>query len=103
DIKRAYRRLARKYHPDVNPNNKAAEAKFREITEAYEVLGDPAKRRQYDQFGHVGAPAPGAASESGFGGFDFSTFDLGGAGLGDLFSDLFRRSPREAAPHGPAR
>lgn len=52
EIKQAYRRLARKHHPDVNPNNKAAEAKFKEITEAHEVLSDPAKRGQYDQFGH---------------------------------------------------
>ena len=94
DIKRVYRRLARKYHPDVNPNNKAAEAKFKEVTEAYEVLSDPSKRAQYDRFGHqpFGAAYEGAQRPGGGGGFDFSQFDLGGpGGLEDLFSDLFAR------------
>ncbi len=107
EIKRAYRRLARKYHPDVNPNNKAAAGKFREITEAYEVLSNPAKRRQYDQFGHSVAPGPGPGSGtpsgSGFEGFDFSTFDLGDLGFGDFFSGLFRRGRPEAAPQAPTR
>jgi molecular chaperone DnaJ len=94
DIKRAYRKLARKHHPDVNPGNKTAEAKFKELTEAYEVLSDEEKRRQYDQFGHEGyaraaaGPQPGA----GFGGFDFGRVDFGNSGfgdLGDLFSGLF--------------
>jgi len=106
EIKRAYRRLARKYHPDVNPNDKAAEAKFKEATEAYEVLSDPAKRRQYDQYGHQ---AFGAAYEAGQtrgggpGGVDFSQFDFGApAGFEDLFSDLFgRRGPTVEA--GPSR
>lgn len=98
EIKRAYRRLARKYHPDVNPNDKAAEAKFKEVTEAHEVLSDPAKRRQYDQFGHqpFGAAHEGAEGPGGpTGGFDFSQFDFGGAGgVEDLFSDLFGRRGR---------
>lgn len=106
EIKHAYRRLARKHHPDVNPNNKAAEAKFKEITEAYEVLSDPAKRRQYDQFGrqpfsagHEATQRPGA----GPGGFDFSQFDLGGpGGIEDLFSDLFGRRGQEAQT-GPSK
>ncbi len=105
EIKRAYRRLARKHHPDVNPNNKAAEAKFKEVTEAYEVLSDPAKRRQYDQFGHqpLGATHEGAGRPGGAGGFDFSQFDLGGpGGFEDLFSDLFgRRAPTGQA--GPLK
>jgi len=106
EIKRTYRRLARKHHPDVNPNNKSAETKFKEITEAYGVLSDPAKRQQYDQFGHQpfgggheGAQRPGG----GRGGFDFSQFDLGGpGGVDDLFSDLFGRRGH-AAQTGPSK
>lgn len=106
EIKQAYRRLARKYHPDVNPNNKAAEAKFKEITEAYEVLGDPAKRGQYDQFGHqvFGAGAePAGRPGGGPSGFDFSRFDVGRpGGIEDLFSDLLGRH-EPAAPAGPSK
>jgi len=108
EVKRAYRRLARKSHPDVNPSDKGAEAKFKDLSEAYDVLGDPDKRRRYDQLGHEafapGAGAPGPAG-SGSGGFDFGTIDFGASGLGDLgelFSDLFgRRGPGE--PVGPAK
>ncbi|WP_337287655.1 DnaJ domain-containing protein, partial [Candidatus Methylomirabilis sp.] len=106
EIKQAYRRLARKHHPDVNPNNKAAEAKFKEITEAHEVLSDPAKRRQYDQFGHQPFGAGHEATQrpgGGQGGFDFSRFDLGGpGGIEDLFSDLFSRRGQEAQA-GPSK
>ncbi|MFB3819168.1 MAG: DnaJ domain-containing protein, partial [Candidatus Methylomirabilales bacterium] len=94
DVKRAYRKLARKHHPDVNPGDKAAEAKFKEITEAYEVLSDPEKRRRYDQFGADAFREAGARGpEPWSGGFDFSRFDFGMGGgaadLGDLFSGLF--------------
>ncbi|MDH4223986.1 MAG: DnaJ domain-containing protein, partial [candidate division Zixibacteria bacterium] len=76
DVKKAYRKLALQYHPDRNPGNKEAEEKFKEATEAYEVLKDPAKKNRYDQFGHVGV---GAGTGAGFEGFDFGSFDLGDA------------------------
>jgi molecular chaperone DnaJ len=105
EIKRAYRRLARKYHPDVNPGSKPAEAKFKEISEAYEVLSNPEKRRRYDQLGHeaFAAGARGPEPGGGFGGFDFSGVDLGAGGLGDLgdvLSDFFgqREHARASGP-----
>ncbi len=110
DIKRAYRKLARRYHPDVNPGDKAAENRFKEITEAYEVLQDPEKRRQYDLFGPDGfrataGPPPGGPGGAGFGGFDFGRMDFGGAGgdLGDLFSDLFGGGQVHRESAGPAK
>ena len=71
-IKKAYRVLAKKYHPDANPGDKEAEKKFKEASEAYAVLSDPEKRKQYDQFGH--AAFDGSA---GAGGFDFNNMDMG--------------------------
>ncbi|MBI4735859.1 MAG: molecular chaperone DnaJ [candidate division NC10 bacterium] len=105
EIKRAYRKLARKCHPDVNPGDKAAEAKFKEISEANEVLGDPEKRRRYDQLGHevFAAGARGPEAGGGFGGFDFNRVDFGSGGpgdLGDLLSDFFGRRGQPEAP-GP--
>ena len=81
-IKRAYRQLAKKYHPDMNPGDKEAEAKFKEASEAYAVLSDADKRRQYDQFGH--AAFEGGAGGAGGGGFDFDFGDMG-----DIFGDIF--------------
>ena len=84
EIKRAYRGLAKKYHPDVNPGNAEAEAKFKEANEAYAVLSDSEKRQKYDQFGHA-AFDPSAGGGSGFGGFGgFGDFDFG-----DIFSSFF--------------
>ena len=76
DIKKAYRRAAKKYHPDFNPGNKEAEAKFKEVNEAYEVLSDSSKKARYDQFGHAGVD-PNYGGGSGFGGGGF-----GGGGGG---------------------
>ena len=78
-LKKAYRKLAKKYHPDLNPDDKVAEAKFKELNEAYAVLSDPEKRQRYDQFGHAGVDGQGF-DPSGFSGFD---------GFGDIFEDLF--------------
>jgi molecular chaperone DnaJ len=94
EIKRTYRKLARKYHPDVNPEDKTAEGKFKEVAAAYEVLSDQEKRRQYDQFGHEGyaQTAGGSQAGAGPGGFDFSRVNFGSGGVGDLgdfLSDLF--------------
>ena len=90
---KAYRVLAKKYHPDMNPGDAEAEKKFKEASEAYAVLSDPEKKRQYDQFGH--AAFDGGAG-GGFGGFDFSGADFGDI-FGDIFGDFFgggRRSAR---------
>ncbi len=81
-LKKAYRALAKKYHPDTNPDNPEAEAKFKEASEAYAVLSDPEKRRQYDQFGHA------AFENGGAGGFDFNGADFSDM-FGDIFGDLF--------------
>ena len=84
EIKKAYRREAKKYHPDLHPGDKEAEAKFKEVNEAYEVLSDSEKRSKYDQFGHAGVdPNFGAGGGYGAGGFG------GGFDFGDIFSDLF--------------
>lgn len=85
ELKSAYRKLAKKYHPDTNPGDKEAEAKFKEASEAYAILSDADKRRQYDQFGH--AAFDGGAG-GGAGGFDFSGMDMGDI-FGDIFGDFF--------------
>lgn len=99
EVKKAYRKLTRKYHPDANPGDSEAEKKYKEINEANEVLSDPQKRAQYDQFGHVGDMPPGG----GFGGAGF-----GGADFGDLFGDLFGSASggfgrRSGDSNGPRR
>ena len=87
ELKKAYRKLAKKYHPDLNPGDKEAEAKFKEVNEAYEILSDKDKRAKYDQFGHAGVdPNFGAG---GFGGGGFGGFDMGDIDLGDIFGSFF--------------
>ncbi|MFC1559565.1 molecular chaperone DnaJ [Candidatus Margulisiibacteriota bacterium] len=90
EVKKAFRRLARENHPDVN-KSPGAEAKFKEINEAYTILSDPKKKTQYDQFGHVGPEFAGAGQGQGFGGFDFGDIFGGGFGGGGAspFEDLF--------------
>jgi molecular chaperone DnaJ len=119
EIKKQYRRLAKKHHPDANPNDAKAGERFKEISEAYTVIGDPEKRKQYDEMRRLGAftggfgssggprsrpgargPAGGAAGQPGSGNFRFQDFDIGGlGGLGDLFSSIFgnERGGRSAA------
>ena len=99
-IKKAYRALAKKYHPDMNPGDAQAEKMFKEASEAYAILSDPEKRRQYDQFGH--AAFDQGAGGGGFGGFDFSGTDFSDI-FGDIFGDFFggRRTARDNS--GPAK
>lgn len=125
EIRKSYRHLARKYHPDVNPGNKSAEEKFKEISEAYEILGDEKKRKVYDQYGFYsdnippggygpGPSAPAGAPDFDFSGFDFSNMeDFGGGGakaggfgstFRDIFSQIFSREGGHAAEaQGPEK
>lgn len=119
EIKKAYRRLARKHHPDVNPNDKVAEDKFKEVQEAYDVLSDEKKRKVFDRFGYyadnLDADSPfGAGASAGAGGgaagFDFSGFDFtgtgtqsGGSSFRDIFSDLFGGGGGRTAQPEPPR
>ena len=98
-IKKAYRVLAKKYHPDMNPGDAEAEKKFKEASEAYAILSDPEKRRQYDQFGH--AAFEGGAG-GGFGGFDFSSADFSDI-FGDIFGDFFGGGRRGRSSNGPMK
>jgi molecular chaperone DnaJ len=90
EIKGAYRRLARQHHPDVNQGDSAAESRFKEINQAYEVLSNPEKRQRYDRFGHDGVNGTPGGADVGFGGF----------GVGDIFDMFFGGTTREAGPRG---
>lgn len=121
EVRKAYRRLARKYHPDLNPGDKAAEEKFKNVQEAYDILSDDRKRQMYDQFGFYSeqgfpgagpGPQPGAGPNMGFGGFDFSDFftDSGHAAghsnegsFRDLFSNFFGRGRQQSQGRQPER
>ena len=101
EIKKAYKKLARKYHPDMNPGDKEAEEKFKEVNEANEVLSDPEKKARYDQFGFAGVdPSYGAGAGGAGGGFG-GGFDFGD--LGDIFGSFFGGGfgrPAAMAPSG---
>ncbi len=93
EVKKTYRKLARKYHPDLNPGDKTAEMKFKEINEAYEVLSDAKKRSEYDQFGKAAFNG-----SQGFGGFGAQNAGFGTGGFEDIFSDLFGNVRQQHAP-----
>ncbi|MCU0237568.1 MAG: molecular chaperone DnaJ [Acidobacteria bacterium] len=104
EIKKAYRKLARKYHPDLNPGDKTAEQKFKEINEAHETLKDPEKKKQYDLYGSLGAnagPGPGSRGSGNFEGFDFST--SGNSPFGDIFETIFGNMGEPRAQGGQRR
>ncbi len=122
EIKKSYRRLARKHHPDVNPGDKSSEDKFKEVQEAYDVLSDDKKRKVFDRFGYYadnldvnspfgGGGGGGASAGSSAGGFDFSGFDFsntpgqsgGGSSFRDIFSDLFSGGGGSKAQPEPPR
>lgn len=98
-LKKAYRVLAKKYHPDMNPGDAEAEKKFKEASEAYAVLSDPDSRRQYDQFGHAAFDQGGPGGFGGFDGFNFGG-DMGDI-FGDIFGDLFGGGRRRGGSQGP--
>lgn len=119
EIRKAYRRLARKYHPDVNPGDKAAEEKFKTLQEAYAILSEPKKKQMYDQYGFYSASGSPSGAEAGgqspgmdFGGFDFSDFfsrasgpkpPSGGPSFGDAFSQFFGRGFRQEQAPAPEK
>lgn len=96
EIKKAYRQMAKKYHPDLNPGDKEAEVHFKEVNEAYEVLSNPEKKARYDQYGHAGVDPNFGAGGYGGGGFD----DID---LGDIFSSFFGGGGRRSDPNAPRR
>ena len=106
DLKKAYRKVAKKYHPDTNPGDKEAEEKFKEAAEAYAVLSDPEKRAKYDQYGHAAfeqGGGPGGGGAGGFGGgFNFNGADFSDI-FGDIFGDMFGGGSRQRQSNGPVK
>lgn len=100
-LKKAYRKLAKKYHPDTNPGDAEAAEKFKEASEAYSVLSDSEKRKQYDQFGHAAFDGGAGGGAGGFGGFDFGS-DMGDI-FGDIFGDMFGGGRGRARGNAPMR
>src|SRR4026209_2423702 len=120
EIKKAYRKLAKKYHPDANASDPKAAERFKEISEANNVLGDAEKRKQYDEMRRLGAfdgfgfgrgtgarrgpSPPGGATAGGASNVNFQDFDIGGlGGLGDLFGSIFGNARGQSRPSGPQR
>ena len=106
DVKKAYLKRAKQFHPDLHPDDPKAKAKFQALAEAYDVIGDPAKRAKYDQYGQqwkqaeqFGGYGGGAGGGSSFGGFDFSSFS-GGGGFSDFFETLFGRKGQQGGGFG---
>ena len=97
-IKKAYRQQAKKYHPDLNPGDKTAEEKFKEVNEAYEVLSDSEKKAKYDQFGHAGVDP-----NFGAGGYGGGSYNVDFGDLGDIFSSFFGGGARTRNPNAPRR
>ena len=102
DLKKAYRKLAKQHHPDLNPGDKEAEQKFKEVNEAYEVLSDKDKRSRYDQFGHAGVD-PNFNPGGGFGGFGGFGGDFGDIDLGDIFGSFFGGGTRQQNRNAPRK
>ena len=98
DIKKAYRKLARRHHPDVNPGNQASEDRFKQISEAFEVLSDPKKREIYDRYGYYSEHSAAGSGAAWGPVFDFSNF--GAANFRDIFSEVFSNlRPQASQPH----
>ena len=104
EIKSAYRKLAKKYHPDMNPDNKEAEEKFKEVNDAYAILSDPEKRKKFDTYG-AAAFENGGMGGGGFGGFGGMDFDISDifSGFGDIFGGGFGGGGRGSRKNGPVR